>query len=1066
MVEQLRGLVFGMAAVAALAANAFEVVEKDGRLSVCDGTRIVVSGISVERDGASGSVRRGRSDGDGAKVWNEWDETRDGRYRLEVAERADGSVEITMSGQVDPYDKVRSRYLRLDVPKGVLDGLEYRMLAGNGRKWDERRGTLDESFASAAPGDCRWFAAGGYVFDFNPIGAGDYCSTYQDTAIKGVCSVAAKKGGGFEIRGGSRCGRSYGGYTGAKVVIRKGVFEDYDRYHFVRAFRYSDHLKASHALSFGADKTGRDFTDGHVAWQAGKRFGWERLPASAACAKGAKEGVLYSAVTGSDKAVYRIDGLADGYYAVTFSAGNFTGTENAFGFDVRTADGDVWTASALSVAPKTARRLSRAVHVRGGALRFALNGRWLVSSIAVQPVMGDGEDFSVSRGFWFSDGYEPCALFRNADYAAKPVFPVADETIDLPEPGTECAGNAKPIPAPVELPDPDDPALAWVRTARIGRCLANNVSMAEFDDPATRAKWFDDNVEGHGFNVLFFSGMHSRHTYTGNLERGIEATRRQAAEAHRRGMKYIDHHDATLNWNVMGGFRSLMERLPELIRSKTDGLPSYQFCPCNEAFNRRYYAYLRRLVEAGVDGFQIDEIGFWKHGCVCADCRRKFHADTGWSLPANECHPAFTDKRNPLARVWFEWRRKALTNWFVGLRQRVKDVKPDLVVCMYTTHHGFIMNAVDAAGHADLIDAGRAVNFFGTEVMTRNVMQSARCLPVYRKMYRLLNLAYGCPLWGFYYGSTPENAYFATCLGNMNGELAMPPEVARPYGIPDAVAFCGSPYNMVRAGAESVAEVAVLFSSYSRDWNEGVSSNAEALGLAQELEAMHVPYDIIGDIGLEGDVSKYKVLFIGAAQCLSDREIASLRAFAERGGRVYMRPTAGSRNAVGEPRPEGALDYPLSPSAGAFFAKELTPPNKKVFSYDAARARAFRAEIAKLVAGADVWRTDAPGGVFTTVWRETKGPDGRATVVHFLNATGCDDLKVGETCTFASPKVPFPALEKDVVFTIGGGKSATAYSPDFGFGGRSLAARRNADGTLTVTLPKELLKGYTIVRIK
>jgi len=906
----IESAVFLLTLVATLSASAFQVVERDGRLSVTDGGRMVLSDIAVERDGASGEVRFARSDRNGVKVWNRWDETRDGRYRLEVAEHPDGRIEITMSGQVDPYDKVRSRYLRLDVPKGVFDGKAYRALAGNGRKWDEKSGTLDGTYKATTRDVYRWFVVDGCVFDFNPIGAVDYCSSYQDAAIKGQCSFVARKGGGFEIRGGSTCGRSYGGYTGAKLVLRKGTFDDYDTHHLVRDFRYSDHLKASRRLSFGAKKTGPGYVDGQVAWQAEKGFGWEAVPTFAKVVNGAKEGVLYSAVSDSGKAVYRFSGLADGYYVVTVSSGNCLGTANRFGFTVEAGGSDVWQATDLTVAPKTARSLSRAVYATGGEIRLVLDGRWLVSAIALQPVMGDGEDFSVARGFWVSDGYEPCTLFRNVDFAAKPVFPVADETIDLPEPGKEYAGASKPIPAPVELPDPESPELAWLKKARIGRCLGNNVSMAELEDPATMKKWFDDNVEGHGYNVLFFSGMHSRHTYTGHLERGIEQTRRQAAEAHRRGMKYFDHHDATLMWNVMGGLRCLMERLPELIRGKADNLPSYQFCPCNETFRRKYYGYLRRLVEAGVDGFQIDEIGFWRHGCVCADCRRKFHEDTGWYIPANECDSAFSDKRNPLARTWFEWRRKAITNWFVELRRRLKDIKPDLVVCMYTTHYGFIMNSVDAGGHADLIDGGRAVNFFGTEVMTQNVMQSARCLPVYRKMYRLLNLAYGCSLWGFYYGSTPENAYFATCLGNMNGELAMPPEVPRKYGQPDAVAFCGSPDNMVRAGAE-------------------------------------------------------------------------------------------------------------------------------------------------------VWRVDAPGKVFTTLWREADG----TLVAHFLNATGCDDLKVGERCTFDSPKVPFPALEKDIVFTVPGGEAATAYSPDFAFGGRPLATRRNADGTLTVTLPKELLKGYALVKI-
>ena len=85
-------------------------------------------------------------------------------------------------------------------------------------------------------------------------------------------------------------------------------------------------------------------------------------------------------------------------------------------------------------------------------------------------------------------------------------------------------------------------------------------------------------------------------------------------------------------------------------------------------------------------------------------------------------------------------------------------------------------------------------------------------------------------------------------------------------------------------------------------------------------------------------------------------------------------------------------------------------------------------------------------------------------MVHFLNATG-SRYKVGETIPAVLKGNSFPQLEKDIVFTIPGDfRKARAASPDFeGF--KDLPCQRQS-GQLQVTLPKELLKVYTIVHLE
>jgi hypothetical protein len=269
------------------------------------------------------------------------------------------------------------------------------------------------------------------------------------------------------------------------------------------------------------------------------------------------------------------------------------------------------------------------VHVKGGILDLSFRGKWLVSSIGIQPLLGDGEDFSMKRGFWMIEGYEPCAIFKSSDYAGKPVIDICDETQILPEPGRECAGKPRLPPMPTERPDETLPSLRWTKTAKMKLLLSNSVTLSEFDAPGSLERYLDREWSDKNIEAVMLSGMHSRHTYLGSVERGVKAVGRMVDVLHKRGVKVVDHHDATLLWNIAAGFRVMAARVGETIRALDTGLPSWHLCPSNPRFKETYFAYLRKLAEAGVDGFQIDELEFWREGCICRHCRDAFRRDVG-----------------------------------------------------------------------------------------------------------------------------------------------------------------------------------------------------------------------------------------------------------------------------------------------------------------------------------------------------------------------------------------------------------------------------------------------------
>ncbi len=1070
---------------------------------------------------------------DGAKVYELWNENPDTRFRREIALRPDGAVEITLAGEAPAFSENLTRLLRLTMPYSAVSGTEFEALAGNGRQYRPINGKFDAALpnGSLPQSPYRFLAvtADGkpLTFDFLPLGAGDYCTSYSTGAVRGVWQVA-RQDGILELSCGSTVPRN-GGYTGTKVVIREGGFEDYDRLHALRSFAYGDHLKAEKLFSFGAQKFGKEYTAIDAsAFDAARGAGWLGNPALKT-EIGAPEGAYYAHIVGRD-AKFKVTGLRDGWYIVSVGAGNYNGASNAFGVTVsgRTL------AEKITVKPRTVTVASRAMRLTGGTAEFDFQGEFVLSTMGLQFLMADGEDFSVRRGFWVADGYEPGSIYRNADYRKPPVFPLALESFPLPEPGKEAEGAPKIIDTPTELPDPDSPAMAWVKDARMFKILGNSATLGELDAPGAPEKLLDQELAGKRYNAVMISGMHSRHTYFNHLDRGVAAIHRVAEAAHARNLKLIDHHDSTLLWNSDAGFRVLMERLPEMSRAIADQLPSFQFCPLNPQFKETYYKYLLELVKAGVDGFQIDELTFWEHGCGCGYCREQFFKDTGWQLPVNELDPRLGNTNSDLGKLWFDWRRKQIGNWFVELRRRAKEINPNLTLCMYTTHWGFTRSGPRYKEGTDLFELARAINYFGTEVMTRNVLQSSRPLVPFRKMKNALTTAFGTPVWGWIYASDWPTCYFAWAASNMVGQVALLPEdIDRPKNYGDFRTFDGSPDNMHRTRAKTVAPVALLFSAASRDWNSMTSFTGELFGIAQTLESMHVPYEFIAEMSLnEKQLAKYQVLVLASDGCLSDRDLAAIKTFARNGGTVYLSTVAGlcdeygrlrkqwgfadvfgftvnaaktvklarlaadagGKDAVTPEKPlsawtltpapatallygftaqgqklpllvekaygKGKLFYQAASLGGAFCAPEVSPPKKWEFRIDEKLETLFRGELARIMAPGHYWTTDAPDQVFTAIWH-----DDDELLVHFLNATGAN-IKAGEEMVPTAPKVPYPPLAKDITFTLPGNyASAVAVSPDFD-GRKPLVLKDNADGTTTVTLPKDLLKAYTIVRLK
>ena len=818
-----RCLVFAMLAMTASGAE-LSVVERDGGFAVERDGRTVVSAVRYDcGEVPAEAVRRNAlTTSRGDRVWNVWCEEREHSFRLEVAARADGAVEITLAGQVPPFGSARARKLFLDLPPS----------------------------SSVTNQVTRFLVADGLTFDFGPMGVGDVMGvlpdaegwSHMDALWSGAKATRSAKGVTLAL--GCTVGGPWGGFAGAKVVIRPGEVA-YEDLHAVRRYHYASPFFTSRYRKFGADGRGRFYT--HERGEAPFAARFDKLPA--------------------------------GYYVATFGAGNAEGDENRFSLSVNGET--LWRD--VTIPKGKARAVSRVLHITDGAAEFSLTGRWIASFAALQPLLMDGEDFSFTRGPWVSDGYEMSPLIRNGPFAAPLKFATSDDTYDLPEPGTEFAGTPRETSAPNYLPDMDLPGRAWTRNARIHRILNNSSSLAEFDDPKTLAGYFDREVMPRKPNAIMLSGMLTRHTYYGQEDATLARIGRIVAEAHSRGLKVIDHFDATILWNVCGGFRVLAERLGELIRSfdpAQEGhtfnfLPAYQFCLNNPVFRERFYAYAERDVrENKVDALQLDEVVFYCHGCLCKHCRAAFERDTGWKMPMNELDPAWREGTR-FYRVWQTWRQRKATNFLGELRLRLKALKPDLVFSNYSTLGGFTTTYGSFGNGSDIFDWRRNIDFFGVEIMTRHVLKDARETLVSHRLGDLIARPSGASVWNWYYNANWQNDYAAWALDEMTAQSPLLSPLDPCPGAPDYANFRG----MDRSGVRSVARVALLFSIEERDWKRrrypenywGSAQIRDTLKLAKELEARHIPYDFIDDETLAaGDLSRYERVLVAGEKGRDD----------------------------------------------------------------------------------------------------------------------------------------------------------------------------------------------------
>lgn len=875
---------------------------------------------------------------DGGAALNIWSQDPARRFRQEAVISADGNrVEINMQFDYQAYsfeeDKIVGYVLR--VPFERLDGVEFDGITGRSFKTVEIHDKVPAKFGNLAPDRMRMFAPklaeGDLLFDFDARGVCTYSDVTCNTIVSQWQVTHSDNNPDFMQFIASVPIHSYGGGISAKLVLTAGGLKEFRKYHVRTNYSYYDAMPAQKLYSFGATTVGSRYTKLDLTKALDEQDGWIEQ-ADAQIITGTNTGAFYSAVAGTQPAKLKVQGLSPGFYFVTAGIGNFDGAGNNFDIAV---NGET-LAENIEVNAGDAASITRVFKLETGDAEISFNGNWRISTLGFQHLLSLYEDFSFERGFWVTQGFEPSVMYRYQDFATPPKFVTGRTDFHLPD---QALSQPKPRSLVYDkaMLSPDaQKAMAWRYQAVIGEFgPANDGTFQEFNGPGLLERRME-SAKADNLNVIIISGLLARHDYPNHLDFVRKMLARITEEAHKKDIRIMDHIDFVLLWNKDAGFRVAAEHPDWLARELTTMLPSTDFCFNNHSRNAAFHEFFKKwIADTGIDGMMVDEANFTgANFCGCGDCRRDFTNDTGCEWPANELAEEQVDEKGKLsstalAKIFRTWRTKRVGDWWVSLRHAIEKDYPAFCFLCYTTHYGLTDGY--AANHygADLMQVGLAVDFLGTEIMSRNVWASYRSIFAYRKAKNLFHLACDAPIFGCVYSPGGwDVAYAGWALNNMNGQITWAEALRCPEGASNFYLFGDRNMDLTRVKSE--ADVAILFSSQGRNNGLRMNYRQELFGIAQMLGDMHVNYDIISDKSLSAEMlASYKLLFVAASAPLSDDQIKVIRDFSERGGHVILGPIAAIADEYSNMREEWPFAdlFGFEPSERASKVSELALDN-------------------------------------------------------------------------------------------------------------------------------------------
>lgn len=488
------------------------------------------------------------------------------------------------------------------------------------------------------------------------------------------------------------------------------------------------------------------------------------------------------------------------------------------------------------------------------------------------------------------------------------------------------AGGARPFPP--DLPLPSLPiAGGWSWQANIlqpwGKTQTVAVREAE--------QWAPRLARDYGLNALIMLPPPAHNAISAPPNHITEEQFRAALAAYRReGMKTIlytsiMHKGHDPEWQE----GRLAAQHPEWAmrdpRGETITLYGHPWlCPATGAleYTLEYTAGLVRAYDP--DGVMLDNNEFLTTAaghltCYCASCQAAFarYVNRRFTPAALELHLGLKpdqvrvpeDPDHPLWGLWFSWRNRPWAEACERYRQRLRELKPNLVVSA-NTQYLYKSGVLAVDGQYAHLDAFLAESrgLQGPGMAAKMLLGRA--------------LAAGRPLWN-YIGTFDEEDF--TRLRPAN-EVAAVCAASEAYGANPWIVFYGFTGDVNQAAlavirqytdfwrdnaallgaGQARGDVGWLFSTESRDLAGESLSPPLLADLLREGLALRGLRDTAG-LAAE-DWSGLNLLLATHASCLRQATAAALAAWVKRGGRLVISPATGWRDEYGRWRLRPALN--------------------------------------------------------------------------------------------------------------------------------------------------------------
>ncbi|HHT26963.1 MAG TPA: hypothetical protein GXZ82_06940 [Firmicutes bacterium] len=376
------------------------------------------------------------------------------------------------------------------------------------------------------------------------------------------------------------------------------------------------------------------------------------------------------------------------------------------------------------------------------------------------------------------------------------------------------------------------------------------------------------------------------------------------------------------------------------------------------------FKMIGECAKTGIEGVFLDGPVIFPGCCYCAACRVQFKEQHGSEPPAAE------DWSSPLWRAFIEFREDSMAAFLRDAGAALKAINPEGVIFLNagSWHGGSWRVARNIEKVGEFQEFNGAEMFFHPgpaanspipwAITAKHLMAGGKPAVVFS--HHTLGAWHYIPLPPLEAkmaaaetvacGANPWIAVFDFALDHSREETLAP--------IKELFSFLDE-HEPYYTATESAAETAVLYSRQTftyyvshlddlfedrgtgreqhlvadlgtgkkiRDWgkrkqiSDAISSN-EFSGWCVALTRRHIPYDVILDahVTLE-QLRRYKVVVLPNAACLSDAQIAALKAYVAEGGSVAASFETGRYDENGQPREQGALDdlFGIAQAAGAF----------------------------------------------------------------------------------------------------------------------------------------------------